>query len=216
MKLKFFTLVLIITLAVNGCGGFWGLRGNGKVRSESRSISEFTKLEAGGAFTILVKSGVSSSLKIYAEENLLPVIRTQVKGNRLVIDTKKNISPRKEIKIEITTTDLESIDCSGANNVKAEGINTELFDCELSGAGNIYLSGNVKRLNAEISGAGNIDAKNLKSERVYIAVSGAASASVYASEFLDAAVSGVGSIDYYGNPANTNTNVSGVGSISRK
>jgi hypothetical protein len=74
----------------------------------------------------------------------------------------------------------------------------------------------VDRLRAELSGAGNIDARELKAKEVRVSVSGAASADVYAKEYLDASVSGVGSIDYYGNPAKVKTDVSGVGSISRK
>ena len=58
--------------------------------------------------------------------------------------------------------------------------------------------------------------KRLRARRVSISVSGAASADVYAREYLDASVSGVGSIDFYGNPDKTNTSVSGVGSITRK
>ena len=111
---------------------------------------------------------------------------------------------------------MKSIDCSGANNVSARNIDTDDFDVELSGAGSIHIAGNVERLNAEISGAGNINAKSLRAKRVIISVSGAASADVYASDYLDASVSGVGSIDYYGDPESTNTSVSGVGSISRK
>ena len=45
---------------------------------------------------------------------------------------------------------------------------------------------------------------------------GAGSISVYASERLDASVSGIGSIDYSGNPATVNRSVSGLGKISQK
>jgi hypothetical protein len=196
--------------------GFWGIRGSGRMKNESRQVENFTGIDASGAFTIKVKVGESTSLKISAEDNLLKLIRTQVKGNTLVIDTRKNISPRKEIRVYITTPNLESIECSGANSIVAEGINTEAFDVDLSGAGNIDLYGTANKFRAEISGAGSIDAKKLKANNVVISVSGAASADVYANEYLDASVSGVGSIDYYGDPKKTNTNVSGVGSITRK
>jgi hypothetical protein len=215
MKIKLLLIALMGTFLFTSCG-FWGVRGSGKVVEEKRKIGEFESLEASGAFTIKVKVGESPSIKIYAENNLLKFINTHVKGNTLIIDTKKNISPRKEIKILITTPMLTSISCSGANSITAENINCDDFDVDLSGAGNIDLFGKVGNLRAEISGAGNIDAKDLIANDVVISVSGAASADVYSKEYLDASVSGVGSIDYYGNPKKTNTNVSGVGSISRK
>lgn len=215
MKTKITLIISLVAFIVSGCG-FWGVRGNGRVKDQSRTIMEFDKIDAGGAFTLKVKVGPSPSLRITAEENLINYIRTNVKGNTLVIDTKKNISPRKEIYIEITTPFLKAVDASGANNITIYGINGSDFEVDVSGAGSVNLSGEVDRFRADLSGAGSINAKDLKAKDVRVSVSGAASADVYAKDYLDASVSGVGSISYYGDPAKTRTDVSGVGSISRK
>lgn len=215
MKTKLIAFGLLIAFIITGCS-FWGVRGNGRIKDESRSVSEFRKIEAGGAFSIHIKVGSATSVNISAEENLLSYIRTSVKGNTFRIDTRKNISPRKEIKIEITTPTLTDLDISGANNVEVENISGVEFNVELSGAGNVDLQGEIERLRIELSGAGNINSKDLKADEVRISVSGAASADVFAKKYLDASVSGVGSIDYYGNPEKTKTDVSGVGSIQRK
>jgi hypothetical protein len=215
IKSKIIIFVTLLGFVVSGCG-FWGIRGNGRVKDETRTIEDFQRIQAGGAFTIKINVGQPTTLKISAEDNLLGYIKTNVKGNTLIIDTRKNISPRKEILIEITTPELVVVDASGANNITVHGIKGTHFNVDLSGAGNISLSGVVEKFNAELSGAGNINAKELKAKVVHVSVSGAASADVYAKESLDASVSGVGSIDYYGNPPDTKTNVSGVGSISRK
>ncbi len=215
MKTKLISFVLLIVFTLTGCG-FWGVRGNGRVRDESRKVSEFRKIEAGGAFTIHVLVGPAASVKISAEENLLGYIRTSVRGNTLKLDTRKNISPRKEVRIDITTPSLTHLEISGANNVEVEDISGEEFNLELSGAGSVDLRGEIENLKIHLSGAGSIDSRNLKASDVRIAVSGAASAEVYASKYLDASVSGVGSINYYGNPEQTKTDVSGVGSITRK
>lgn len=215
MKSKIILILLIAASLFSGCS-VWGVRGNGKIKNQKRDVAEFSRIEAGGAFSIRVVVGKPVSLKISAEENLLPLIKTSVSGKTLHIGSKKNLSPRKEIILEITTPTLRSIDVSGANNVHVKNIDTEEFDVELSGAGNIDLDGIVDKLSAELSGAGNIDARYLKANEVYISVSGAASADVFAKRYLDASVSGVGSIDYYGDPEKTKTNVSGVGSITRK
>ncbi|MGK9368990.1 head GIN domain-containing protein [Melioribacter sp. Ez-97] len=214
MKTKV-TVFFLLAIIFAGCG-VWGVRGSGNLKTETREIRNFNKIEVGGAYDIKIKCGEKESIEITAEENLLPLIETKVKHNRLIIDTRRSISPRKEIKIVVTVPELNYIECSGANNMRVYNIDTDDLDVELSGAGNIVMDGNVKTLHAEISGAGNIDAKSLKAENVYISVSGAASASVYASKYLNASVSGVGSIDYYGDPEKTKTNVSGIGSISRK
>lgn len=215
MKLKISVILILTGLLFSSCT-FWGVRGNGKIKSESRSVKEFYRIDAAGAYTIKVRVGETQSIRIKAEENLLPLIRTFVNGNTLVIENKKNLSPRKELLIEITTNELTSIECSGANDIEVYGINTDKFQVDLSGAGSIELEGNADQFYADLSGAGSIDARSLIARKVFISVSGAASANVYAKEFLDASVSGVGSIDYYGDPKNTKTDVTGVGSISRK
>ncbi len=215
MKTKLLLMVLLIITSLSACTVL-GVRGNGKMKEQSRNIEEFTHIDASGAFTIKVFVGKSASLKINAEENLLQFIKTNVDNGTLRIDSKKNLNPKKDIEISITTPNLTSVEVSGANNVYILGLNEKEFYANLSGAGSIDLKGITDKLRAEISGAGNIDAKELKAKDVIISVSGAASADVFASEVLEASVSGVGSIDYYGNPEKTRTNVSGVGSITRK
>ncbi|MBI5808258.1 MAG: DUF2807 domain-containing protein [Ignavibacteriales bacterium] len=209
-------LLLFVSLALFNACNFWGVRGNGKVKLQNRSIEEFDRLEIGGAFVVKVEVGKSPSIKISAEENLLPLIRTKINDGTLVIDSKKGLSPRREIKILITTPNLNFVEASGANDIEIVGVNEDEFEVNLSGAGTIDLNGSTNKLIADLSGAGTINAKNLKANDVDISVSGAASASVFAKESLDASVSGVGSIDYYGNPAKIKTNISGVGSINRK
>lgn len=215
MKFRIIAAALALGFIVSSCG-FWGIRGNGRVKQESRNIREFENLDAGGAFTIKVHVGPAPSIRVSAEENLLYFIRTYVKGNTLYIDTKKNISPRKEILIDITTPNIRSVYVSGANDISVDGVNTDDFSVDLSGAGHVYVDGTANRFNADLSGAGSLNAKDLKANDVRVSVSGAASADVYAKVSLDASVSGVGSIDYYGDPQKTSTSVSGVGSISRK
>lgn len=215
MKNRMMLAALLALVTFSACT-VWGIRGNGKMKEQNRNVEEFTRIDAGGAFSINVYVGKAPSLRISAEENLLQYIKTSVKGGTLYIDTKKNLNPKKEITIDITTPSLSALEASGANNVDVVGINEKEFTVNLSGAGSVDLKGIAEKVRAELSGAGNIDAKELKAKECYICVSGAASADVFAKEYLDASVSGVGSIDYYGNPEKTRTNVSGVGSITRK
>ncbi len=215
MKTRIILAALLAVVSFSACT-VWGVRGNGRLKDQNRNVEEFSRIDAGGAFTIKVYIGKAPSLQINAEENLLQYIKTSVKGGTLYIDTKKNLNPKKNIELRITTPSLRSIEISGANDVEVVGINEKEFSVNLSGAGNVDLKGIADRVRAELSGAGNIDARELKAKDVVICVSGAASADVYAKESLDASVSGVGSIDYYGNPEKTRTNVSGVGSITRK
>jgi hypothetical protein len=212
-------LILVMSAAfLAGCRdwGIMGVRGNGKVVTENREIDDFTELELGGAYNVEIKVGKSPSMVISAEQNLMKYIRVRHEGDKLVIDTKKSISPRKEIKIRITVPELNYLEASGACEIYAENISSDHFSVDLSGAGSVELNGRVEKFSVDASGASSLSARNLKAKRVSISLSGAGSADVYASEYADAEVSGVGSITIYGNPKEVKKDVSGIGSISKK
>ena len=215
MKIRYLLVAAIAVIFIAGCN-FRGIRGSGDIKSETREIDEFDEVNVGGAFEVNIRAGEKPSLSIEGDDNLLKYIRTRVKGNTLEIDTRKNIRPRKGITINITMPDITELVSSGACDIKVINIKNDELAVILSGAGSIDLKGDTKELHVEMSGAGSLDAENLKAEDVSISISGACSADVFATNSLDASVSGVGSIDYSGNPLKVNTNVSGVGSISRR
>lgn len=210
-----YLLVLILIFSLAGCR-FYGVRGSGEIEEEVREVSQFSKVEISGAYEVEIVVGNEHKVEISAEDNLLSLIKTKVRGNTLVIENRKNISPREDIVIKITTETLERIETSGASSIYANNIDARTFSLDFSGAGSVYLEGDCSRLIVDMSGAGSLNAKKLIANDVQIEISGASSAKVFASESISADVSGVGSIDYYGDPEDVRTDVSGVGSINRK
>jgi len=86
----------------------------------------------------------------------------------------------------------------------------------MSGAGKIGASGTTEKLNINLSGAASLDMKGLVAKNVKIKLSGAGKAKINVLSSLDANISGIGSIEYYGNPETVNRNVSGLGKIVAK
>jgi hypothetical protein len=212
-KRKLICLVML-SLIMLGCR-FSGVRGSGDLEEDTRTFESFSSLDISGAYQVNVVMGDEYKVHIAADDNLIPLIITKVKGSTLSIYSKKDLRPREDIVITVTTKELESIESSGASEITATEIDCKRFSVSLSGAGGISLSGKSDILDISMSGAGNIDSKNLISDDVYISVSGVGSATVYASNILNAEVSGVGNIEYLGNPSKVSSNVSGVGSISK-
>jgi hypothetical protein len=108
------------------------------------------------------------------------------------------------------------VDIHGAAEVEISDFRGEEFKFDVSGAAELEMDGVVDNLEINVSGAGEIDTRELKAKSVEISVSGAGEAKVYASESFDGRVSGVGSIDYWGDPEHQKTKVSGMGDIDRK
>ncbi len=84
-----------------------------------------------------------------------------------------------------------------------------------TGAATMVASGQSKSVKISSTGAGEIDAHDLRSSVADVSVTGAASVDVYASDQLDVTVSGAGRVTYGGNPK-VNKRVSGAGQVTRK
>jgi len=210
-----YLLILLTLFSLAGCR-FYGIKGNGNIEEETRELGQFSQVDVSGAYEVEIVVGDENKIEIQADENLLRYIKTKVRGNKLIIDNKKNLSPSEEIILKITTESLKGISTSGANTIYANRIDTDRFTLDFSGAGSVYLEGDCLRFLVDMSGAGTLNAKKLIANDVKVNISGASSAKVFASKSIEADVSGVGNVDYYGDPEDVKTDVSGVGSINAK
>jgi hypothetical protein len=190
-----------------------GIRGSGKVATVSRNVSGFSKIDTQGAYDVDVVVGPKASLKITGDDNLLPLVETRVEQGTLVLTSKKNLNPRKSLKVTITTPSLESFMLKGAGDVDIKGIEGNDFSLSLFGAGDLRASGTVRNLNATLKGAGDMNLFGLRAENAVAELSGAGDVSVYATKYLKARVSGVGDLRYKGHPEKVEKSSSGVGDI---
>ena len=91
-------------------------------------------------------------------------------------------------------------------------LEVENLTMDMSGASETTLHGTANNFEIGISGAGDLDAKKLKTRNTSIDISGAGSAIVYAKKTLKIEVSGAGSVQYKGNPK-VDQSISGAGSV---
>lgn len=214
MRRSLFFLILA-SLTLISCR-ITGVKGNGDLISEIREFDEFENIDVSGNFEVIIEVGEEQNVEIVAESNLLKYIKTKVKKETLFINSRKNLRPRKDLKIIVKVEDLYSIECAGVNEICAKGIDSDEFYIDLSGAGSINISGTTAMLRIDVSGAADLMAKNLITENISIDVSGAANAEVYASNSCIAEVSGAGFIELYGDATDVNMDISGAGSIERR
>lgn len=234
-------LVLVILFTgfsglLTGCNAMpGGVRGDGNVLKETRQVSSFSEVDISGAFDIVLRQGDKEEVVVEADANLLPVIRTEVTGSTLKIDTRRPVRNPEVLRVYITFRDLKMIDASGAVDLRSEGIlklsdlsidasgasdskldievNRLKLDC--SGASKLRFSGTAGTIEMDLSGATDIFAYDLVAESCSIEISGAGNAQVHATKKIRADISGAGSIKYKGSPSDIDQRVSGAGSIRR-
>jgi hypothetical protein len=186
------------------------------VVEESRDVSGFDEVELRGAGNLTIEQTGSESLTVEAEEGVLPKLRTEVVNDRLVIGPEPGtvIRTTAPINYKLSVEALDALDVSGSGDVEAEGINTDRLAVTIGGARNLEIGGEADEQEIDISGSGVYRAENLESNEARIGVSGAGSAIVNASERLDANVSGIGSVEYLGDPT-VEQDASGAGRVSK-
>jgi hypothetical protein len=112
-----------------------------------------------------------------------------------------------------STEDLD-LGVSGAGEIKME-VDAPRIEAGISGSGNVDLKGETREFELRISGAGAAHCYELLSEDTKVHISGAGDAEVYASQKLEAHVSGAGTIHYKGNARSVKQEVSGAGRVNK-
>jgi hypothetical protein len=213
------------------------VRGSGHIITEARSVGAFSRVSASGVSIVNVTQGEPQSLTVEADDNILPLIETEVKGDTLRIGYKSGnwggISPSKPVTANVTMKQVSELEVSGATRMHAGSIAandlviretgaTELdvaaltaqtLQVHISGAGKCDLAGKVGSQAVHGSGAIHYSAGKLDSQSAEVHISGAGSVTVWAEERLDVKASGASHVSYYGSPRVTQE-ASGVSSIN--
>jgi hypothetical protein len=209
-------LLMVLISLVSGCHRIHsGIAGSGKLQKQKRDVGSFNSISTEGAFDLEIVCQKPQSLEIEGDDNVLPLVSTEVSNNVLHIKNLRGYSVSEPITLRISVPDLEGISASGAGKIEISGIKNEKFVIDASGAPTIKATGETKVLNVDASGAGKIDTHKLRAGRVVVESKGVSKVEVYAAEQLDVTVSGPSSVIYEGD-AVVNKTVNGPGSVEKK
>jgi hypothetical protein len=211
------------------------VKGSGTMKEETREVGDFTGVEVSHSLQATITIG-PKAVKLSADDNLLPLIVTEVKDGRLVAKLKENvgIQTSNPMKLTISTPKLDSIGASGASHVEAtvatsdrfaidvsgashatvKGLDTDAIEIDASGASQINVAGRCKSLKLDLSGASNLKANDLDAQSVQHDLSGASHGEVRASSSIEGDVSGASKLQVFGQPSIKKVGLSGAGSVS--
>lgn len=164
---------------------------------------------------------VSSSAKFIAKDILkangfaLDVSSSgYFKGSVKAQTCKVNVSSSAEVKADIQAA--ASVDVRTSSSSDFVGvINTATLLLASSSSSGMVISGDVKRVQAELSSSSKIEAEKLKARELEVSASSSSSAYFYVSEKIDAAAASSASIKYFGNPKEVNVKNTSSGKVSK-
>jgi hypothetical protein len=211
------------------------ITGDGKVVTQTRTVSEFTGIKVGAGIDVFLTQGEPQHVEVEADENLQEWIRTEVEGDVLHIFTDKTIRLAKTKRVNITCKTINKIDVSSAGDVtglsrfKTNKLDIDMssagdlkFEVEadeveisLSSAGNAELKGLTRVLKADLSSAGDLNAFELEAKIGDVTVSSAGNARVFVTDEASFRSSSAGNINYKGEPKIKEIHTSSAGSVNK-
>lgn len=203
--------------------------------TETRTTDAFTGVSSSALVSIELKSGSPCSVMLEGETDAIKTITTEVKDGMLMIGQDGN-SKGGPVKVFVTISDLKKIDLGGPTELNAVGTFTtdsvriegsggsqmelnvaaRAVNIDLSGAGSLHICGTTTDLKVDLSGAADLRSGCLDAQHVNVNTSGAASASVMASQSVTAKSSGASDILIYGDATQRTVDASGSSNIETK
>jgi hypothetical protein len=148
------------------------IEGNGVPARDERAIATVPGLEVNGTVTVDVRVGPATMLVVEADSNLLPYIRTELRGDHLVIEQERSFRTSHSVRVTYTVPRLADVRHNGSGHLNVQDLNGAPLAVAEQGSGSILLTGRVASLDAAMNGSGSIDATTLQSGGGTVTMSG--------------------------------------------
>ena len=189
------------------------IEGSGRIVQQARAVGDFRRIKTYGSEDVEVRFGPKTSLVIAADDNILPLLTSEVDNGTLKIASRGSFRTRAPIKVWITTPDLEAYQTFGSGNVAIRDVNNNSLRLTINGSGNVVVNGRTGDLDLAVHGSGRARLDGLAARHVKASMFGSGDATVRATDELDARVFGSGRLRYVGSPQNISRHTFGSGRI---
>jgi len=223
--LAIISIALVTVITFTSCIRITGFTVPGNTASQEREVSGIKSVSVSSGMNLYIEQTGSESLRIEAQDNVIPKVLTEITGGNLVIKYKpwllgfEGINIKGPVNIYLTVKDLGSINVLSGSTfecgmLKTEDLKISLssgssgkielqvseLNVDLSSGSNLEAEGTVKNQEVDLSSGVSYDAFNLESETAELDVSSGAVADVNVSGSLDVDISSGGTVRYKGTP----------------
>jgi Putative auto-transporter adhesin, head GIN domain len=180
------------------------LRGSGTIVSINPELKDFDKIKVGDLQgNVEVELGKEFSISIDIDDNLYPLLKTELNANTLFLSLDRNYRNRRyienaHIRVRITMPSISMLDYDGNGSIKINGLTGASFQMKKSGNGNVFLTGTLDTVDIKQDGNGYTDARKLVVKTATVDADGNGDVMIFATEKFLGKLDGNGSIVNYG------------------
>jgi hypothetical protein len=193
-------LLAICVIALAGCGQMGQVKGSGKPATEQRNLAPFSEISVDGSVEVQITIAEPQLVSVTTDDNVLPVLKTEVNGNRLTIRTTKGYGTRTPPRLTIRAARITRLEAEDSTRITIEGISGEELTVQASGSAVVEASGSARETAVRASGSSRVVLTRLLARTVDVEASGSARVEVQAVEAVSGSASGSAAVRYTGAP----------------
>lgn len=210
----------------------------GPTVSRNYPVGNFREVEVGGSFDVDVRTGAQPSVRAEGSEKLIERLTVEVKGDRLLIHTKRNKGwfggsySFGKGRIHITVPALSAASLAGSGEMRIDKVEGSSFAGQVAGSGDLYVAavkvdalklgiagsgkveaaGRAGRAEYEIAGSGDVRAAGLDAQDVGVSIAGSGNVRGHATRSARVEIAGSGDVEIKGG-AKCTVSKAGVGNV---
>lgn len=211
-------IIILIGLTLN----IWAetLIGSGNIVVDERGLPSFKYIIIQGGINLILKHDVNQYLSVETDDNLLEQVKTRVENDTLYIDAGGTVNFSTEPTVYISSDNLGYCEIIGSAEVSSENqlsfpqitfnicgsanvkvdVNVQQISTDISGSASVTYTGQANLQHITIQGSAEVNSVDLVTSITHCDIKGSGHCLVQVSDSLYANISGVGKIDYRGNP----------------
>ncbi len=240
--MKMSTSFALAVLLASGAALAGWTTGSGQIATETRAVSGFSAINAGGSIDVVVRQNGKEGVEVKADDNIVPLVETVVEGSgdnrRLKIQFKRGESVRTKTPVVVTVDviNLKALGMSGSGDATVEALNTPAFTLSLSGSsdavikkldtpqftvsisgsGDVKAAGTAGRCEFSIAGSGDVASRDMSCDDVTISIAGSGDVKVMAKKTMAVSIAGSGDVEYSGGAQLVKSSVAGSGTVRQR
>jgi len=203
------TILVVLVGVLAGC-----VQGQGPVTSETREIGAFSRIEASAGIRVVIRIGPAEAIEVSAQQNLLPVIATDLRGGTLSIEARDDFTTVEPVTVTVVIPALDGITLSGGARADIEGLDAESLELRIRGGAQVTAAGSVHRVALDADGGATARLEDLSIRAATVSIDGGATATLTASDEVTGTAAGGSRLTVLGD-ADVSVEVSGGSVASR-
>lgn len=196
---------------VSGAGD--SVTGHGPVKEAVRPVTGFNAIKIEGPVDVTYTVSATPSVRLLAQENILPLITVDVVAGELVLATNRAFSTSAPIRALISGPSPTAIRIDGSGSFTGAGLAGAALQLRVAGSGNINASGSVDTVDVVVTGSGDVDIGGIRARSAAVRIRGSGDVRAYAAQSATVEIAGSGDAHIKGSPPKRNVQRAGSGDV---